>query len=238
MNGTSPARGENVLDRPSYLRRSNTTTVPHSEGTDNPERMNMSIILARHGQTEHNRDEKILGTIDSPLTRQGRDSASKLASVLTGLKPARAFSSPLGRARDTAGILSRDLGLEVEPREEMAELSAGEWEGLSRTEAVGTSTSIRHSWSFRPPGGESYLDGAARLVPFLKELRELPGTTLVVGHFAINRSFLKSWLDLGEDEILTINVPHEALYLIDGRDGVTWFDNRAQSGKGFLEWKK
>lgn len=196
----------------------------------------MSIILARHGQTEFNRDGKILGAIDSPLTEKGRSSANKLAEVLAGLKPARVFSSPLGRARDTAGILTQGLGQKIEVREEMAELSAGEWEGLSRMEALGMNTIIRQEWWFRPPGGESYLDGATRLAPFIKKLRELPGTSLVVGHFAINRSFIKSWLDLKEDLVMGLDIPHEAFYLLEDDGRVSWFDNQDRQGEGFREW--
>ena len=115
----------------------------------------MSIILARHGQTEHNRDNKILGSIDSPLTAQGRESAQMLSRVLTGLKPVRAFCSPLGRARDTAGILCQGLGLEPEPRAEMAELSAGEWEGLHREAAIGKERPYPQGLDLpASPGGE------------------------------------------------------------------------------------
>ena len=84
---------------------------------------------------------------------------------------------------------------------------------------MGESDLIRRDWSFRPPQGESYQDGTVRLAPFVQKLRGLSGTILVVGHFAINRSFLKAWLNLTREQALGVNVPHEALYLLDGRGG-------------------
>ena len=196
----------------------------------------MRIILARHGQTEMNRDQRILGAVDSPLTERGRLSARRLGELVAELKPQRVFASPLGRVQATAKILCQGLELAIQPRAEMAELSAGRWEGLTRQEALGEEKVIRQAWGSRPPGGESYQDGEERLRLFLEELRGLPGTTLVVGHFAINRSFLKSWLGLEEERVMAIDVPHEVLYLLENGAPVGWLDYQGKKGQGFLEF--
>ena len=197
----------------------------------------MSIILARHGQTELNAEKRILGVVDSPLTGRGKAAAESLAGVLGTMKIDRSFASPLGRAQATARILTRDLDLEVAPRPEMAELSAGDWEGKTRVETIGEDAPIRRDWLFRPPEGESYQDGTNRLIPFVEELRELSGTTLVVGHFAINRCFLQSWLALEPDLVMTVDIPHEAFYLLEEDGGISWIDNQGGQGQGFLDWE-
>ena len=67
------------------------------------------IYLARHGETEFNVIRRLQGQCDSPLTSRGRDQARRMGLTLGGLiDPAEAmvFSSPLGRARQTAEIIA------------------------------------------------------------------------------------------------------------------------------------
>ena len=66
------------------------------------------LYLLRHGETEWNREGRIQGSQDSPLTARGRAQATAQADILAREVPqlwqlAR-YCSPLRRARDTARI--------------------------------------------------------------------------------------------------------------------------------------
>jgi broad specificity phosphatase PhoE len=197
-----------------------------------------TLILGRHGQTTSNRDGFVMGRSDSPLTPQGIRTAERMARFLETRRVARVFSSPLGRAAATSRIYADHLGLVATPRESMAELGCGSWEGRPRSEVVVDNRGLRPTWHKRPPGGESYADGEIRIAPFIDELKSLCGlpwtdglsspqpteqdresTILVVGHASINRVFLKLWLKLHTALALKISCPHDTVYILEP-DGV------------------
>jgi probable phosphoglycerate mutase len=175
------------------------------------------IILARHGQTVGNRDSLVLGQSHSPLTEEGLECAKRMAAILKSEGPQMVFSSSLERALTTARTFAKELGLPVDPRVELVELSCGLWEGRPRKSVTNDVFSIRNAWDFRPPQGESYADGERRLARFLSELAAdyLPATILVVGHASINRVFLKMMLNLPPEEAMLVSVPHDYIYIIE-----------------------
>ena len=77
-----------------------------------------TLILARHGETDWNRDGRWQGHADRPLNELGREQAGALAATLADEPVAAVYSSDLRRARDTAAIVARThgLGVEVDPR--------------------------------------------------------------------------------------------------------------------------
>lgn len=178
------------------------------------------ILLARHGRTEGNRDGVLVGDSDSPLTGRGREWAGRLGDMLRGRDIDRIVTSPLGRAETTARLMARRLGAdggpvpEIETRNELRELSVGRWQGRLRDEVLPPGANIREAWTFRPPEGESYADGQARLEPLVHELRraEAGQKVLVVAHAALNRVFLRLWLGLAADRTMAVIHPHRVIY--------------------------
>jgi len=73
-----------------------------------------TFLLARHGETEWNREERYQGHADPPLNEIGRGQAEELANDFGGPVDA-IFSSDLRRASETAQIVgaraSRQNGL-------------------------------------------------------------------------------------------------------------------------------
>jgi broad specificity phosphatase PhoE len=131
------------------------------------------LILVRHGESEGNRarlfaeDQHAL-----PLTPLGYEQA-QAAARLIGLRFAaeRVFCSPYVRAHETARVIAShlDLPLGIEP--DLYERDVGEHRGKSYDSlyaAPGYSAAQR--WTWRPAGGESYADVAARVGPALDRL--------------------------------------------------------------------
>lgn len=66
----------------------------------------MSVIyLVRHGRTVLNEARRTQGRCDSPLTPQGRQGAATVRDYLAEVPLTRAYTSPQGRAVETAEIL-------------------------------------------------------------------------------------------------------------------------------------
>lgn len=135
------------------------------------------LYLVRHGETEWNRQRRIQGLTDIPLNDIGREQARLTGMLLTRRPITRVVSSPLGRARETAEIISAELGLgEPELRDAFVERNYGAAEGLDFHEI-----DVRYPDGVEVPGRESREDVAARVIPALQSLAaEHPGEAIVV----------------------------------------------------------
>lgn len=65
----------------------------------------MNLYVVRHGETIWNREHKVQGISDIPLTDKGREEAKELQELVSSLNIDVVISSPLVRARETAKIL-------------------------------------------------------------------------------------------------------------------------------------
>lgn len=122
------------------------------------------ILLARHGQTDWNRQLRIQGHADPPLNALGREQAHALAEELAGTALDAVYSSDLRRAAETAEIVAAPKGLPVALDSGLREVDVGSWSGLTLAE-------VRE----RFPGAERH-DGetpdelASRLVATVKRI--------------------------------------------------------------------
>ena len=66
----------------------------------------MRLYLIRHGETDWNRDRKIMGVEPVPLNAVGRERVEMLARYLQTMRIPVIFTSTVVRARETADILA------------------------------------------------------------------------------------------------------------------------------------
>lgn len=91
--------------------------------------MKTTIILIRHAQTVHNKENRANGwRTDSPLTERGKIQARMLKERLADERIDLIFSSPLGRAVET-GLLAKPDGLKIVKDERLKERDFGEIDG-------------------------------------------------------------------------------------------------------------
>jgi broad specificity phosphatase PhoE len=147
------------------------------------------ILLARHGETDDNIEPiRIQGWIDTPLNDKGREQAAELAERVAEEGVASLWSSQLSRARETAEIVGRRIGLEprIDPR--LAEGNRGRLEGRLWQEVARSEPNTYAAWraageEFRFPEGESLLEQQQRVLAALDDIRAAgPGPSLVVCH--------------------------------------------------------
>ena len=65
----------------------------------------MRLVLIRHGETDHNKDQLTLGRADVPLNERGRAQAAAVAASFRAA-PAAIYASPLRRAVEIAEAIS------------------------------------------------------------------------------------------------------------------------------------
>lgn len=166
--------------------------------------MTTTILLTRHGQTEYNREERFRGRLDLPLNATGERQAQALAERLATFPVAAIYSGPLERARRTAEICARRLGLAYQVLPGLLDVDYGEWQGLSPEEVARRYPHEHRLWLQTPaeasfPGGESLTAMQARAVAALHEvIARHPGDTVVlVAHMAVNKALLSAILGPG-----------------------------------------
>ena len=98
--------------------------------------MTRKIYIIRHGETDWNRERRFQGQTDIPLNDRGREQAVALAKQFGDLLPFdRIVTSDLGRARETAEIMSRGYDTPIFSDAGFREMNFGKWEGLD-TKAI------------------------------------------------------------------------------------------------------
>lgn len=131
------------------------------------------LVLVRHGATALTAERRFSGSggDDPALTAEGRaqvrGAAGVVAHQVAGADPVL-LTSPLARARESAEILAKRLGMgapDVEPG--VTELDFGEWEGLTFAEIADRDAELLQRWrrdaGVAAPGGESLADVHARV---------------------------------------------------------------------------
>ncbi|MBR6701682.1 MAG: histidine phosphatase family protein [Clostridia bacterium] len=90
-----------------------------------------TLYIIRHGETDMNAELRLQGQVDSRLNENGIREARETARILSGagIEFAKAYSSPLQRAMNTAEIIAPDL--KIIPVPEIMELKFGDYEGLA-----------------------------------------------------------------------------------------------------------
>jgi len=172
------------------------------------------IALLRHFPTSWNREHRLQGQVDIPLTMDARTRLRGLA-IPPPWDTARLISSPLSRADETARLLARGRPVIHDPR--LVELSWGDWEGRHGAELLADPASgyvdIEHwGWHRRPPGGESPWDVWQRVRPALAEIAADPAPALLIVHRALMRVILARGWDWNYDSPEPFRIKRGHLY--------------------------
>lgn len=161
----------------------------------------MLQYLVRHGQSVSNREGRVQGRADVPLSPVGLRQAAAMAGWARTLPQVdEVWSSPLVRARETAGPIAAALGLSVRIADALAELDAGIFQGHLWSELEARFPEDVARWrsgdaEFAIPGGESRAQLAARGRGVLESLAaRSAGSIVVVAHGGILTAALGSLL--------------------------------------------
>lgn len=183
------------------------------------------VILVRHGRTRLNAERRLQGRVDEPLDDLGFEQAASLARHLTSVLDGdvSVVSSPLARARQTAEVVARSLGLAVESDERWIEMSYGEFDGRKDSDVPADLwSSWRRDPSFAPPGGESLLDVHQRVRPACEQLVSLPSgrTLVVVSHVSPIKSAVAWALGVGVESSWRMHLENASISRLSVGDRV------------------
>jgi probable phosphoglycerate mutase len=154
-----------------------------------------SVYLARHGQTAYNLEGRFQGQQQIPLDDTGRAQAAELAERATAYGFQALWTSPLLRARETADVVARALGLEPREDARLMETDSGDWTDRSFAEVQAEAPDRFAAFAqadpgFAFPGGESFAEQEDRVEAALADVERGQLPALVVCHGMVIRAAL------------------------------------------------
>lgn len=174
----------------------------------------MKLYVTRHGQTDWNRQRKVLGRTDIPLDSVGLAQAELLAQKLTNSNIDLIISSPLKRAHQTAEAVAKATGLALLTDDRLIEQDYGTFEGVDRDDPG--FWAAKECFVCRYPGGESMFQTAHRVYGFLDGLKDRrEETVLLVTHGGICRIIHSYFYDMTNEEYPRMMVENCALLEYD-----------------------
>ena len=185
------------------------------------------LLLVRHGEV-HNPDHICYGDLPGfGLSPQGRLQAQAAAGYLVGLGADLLVSSPIERARETAGIIGRELGLSPVADDRLHEWRLGArwagvaWEALQEAfpGELGAYFSHPQNLAFSP---ESLAEVALRIAGLITDLGDHhPGkTAILVSHQDPIQAARLALTGAGFDGFHTDKPRHCAVFTLSG--GPDW----------------
>jgi Fructose-2,6-bisphosphatase len=165
----------------------------------------MKLYVTRHGETEWNREDRILGTTDIPLNEKGIRQAESIAAELPQ-EIDLIIASPLMRAARTAGIIAEKNEIELIYDNRLTEMNFGIYEGIDRSNA--TYQAEKRKFFSRYPEGESFLKVAQRVYNLLDEILEKypDRTILIVTHNGICRVINTYFSDVENEDFAAFSL--------------------------------
>ena len=147
------------------------------------------LLLLRHGETALSLERRFCGASDPPLTQHGREQVQVVAERLARSGGIDAIiTSPMLRARATAEVVGRVLGLTPHHDAAWRECDFGAFEGLTFAEARAKHPAALEAWladpATPPPHGESFAAVTSRVASSRDAIVAASSgrTVLVVSH--------------------------------------------------------
>ena len=175
--------------------------------------------LLRHGKTLWNEQKRIQGSSNSPLTTEGINTLKHWQPHLERYHWNLILTSPLQRARHTAEILNKSLGLPIKTEDGLREQDWGQWEGMTLPELRKSfprelEKQTAAGWDFTPTGGESRRVVLERSMDIVEKYHHLSleKRILIISHQSVIKCLVYSLLNRAflehEKKVLNKNALH------------------------------
>jgi len=176
----------------------------------------LEILLIRHGQTDWNRDRRIMGDQPIGLNSEGRSQMGRLSQLVSPLKVEALFSSPLKRTMESAAILNQKWNLPMEENRDLREIEYGKWIGMTFQE-IRTHPEYVEYYKFpdRKVGqtGESLVEVQSRGVSFVENLRKgrTHGKLALVSHADWIKCVILHYLKIPLNQLYQLRIDNASL---------------------------
>ncbi|HEV2475845.1 MAG TPA: histidine phosphatase family protein [Candidatus Dormibacteraeota bacterium] len=193
-----------------------------------PDPATTRLVLVRHGQSTWNREHRIQGQLDPPLSPEGLRQAELLAHRLAPRRFAGFYTSDLKRALQTAGAIGASIGQVPTPEPSLREIYLGDWEGLTTSDIAERYPEAWAAWVENPdwdvvPGGEGAALFQARIAAAIADIgeRHPHGDVLMVTHGGVIQVALHRIVGRASHGLFPFKIQNASISLIEKRNGRT-----------------
>lgn len=133
------------------------------------------IILVRAGSTELDDQGRILGSLDLPLSEQGKSEVQNLVDQLAPFEIESVISASSQSSQETATAIAEQAKLKVKVETKLTNLDCGLWHGKGIEELRETQPSLFKQWkespeTVCPPEGETISKARSRVASVVKKI--------------------------------------------------------------------
>ena len=202
-----------------------------------PAGVGLRIALVRHGEAHGSMRGRCCGSLDPPLSDEGRRQVQRAGRLLQSLAATTIYASPRQRAFESARTLQRSAPVLVDER--LREIDFGLLEGLTYEEVANHYPDVWRVWTHAPtdvafPQGERFDAFRNRVDLVLADLttRHRGHAIIVVAHGGVNRLILARALGLDLRHMFRLQQTCGAVSLIDyyGGQGIVQAMNVTSTG--------
>jgi len=147
----------------------------------------LSILLVRTGSTEYDCQGRVQGTLDVPLSEDGRQQIEQVAEQIADCEIDALYAGPCSATQQSADILAKRLHLKVKTVEGLSNLDHGLWQGMLIDDVKTKQPKVYRQWQDHPetvcpPDGETLSVARIRLQQVLAKIakKHKSGTVAMV----------------------------------------------------------
>ncbi len=147
----------------------------------------LQIVLLRPGATDLDDQGRITGSLDVPLSANGKQQILQCSQDIAQFTAERIYSAPGLAAEQTVQNLSQFKNTKVRAEENLRNMNHGLWHGKRIDELKENQPKLFKQWQenpdlVHPPGGETVGEANLRIDRMLKQIkkRHKTGTVIIV----------------------------------------------------------
>lgn len=135
----------------------------------------IKLILVRHALTIDNQNNRLSGHIDSTVSEVGKKQIDNLTNYIKNIKIDKIYTTTSSRTKDTVKKIAHIKKLEIIEKENLKEISFGDFEGITFEEIKKSypdefQNMISKGYEYKYPNGESLIDSYNRVVDEVKNI--------------------------------------------------------------------
>jgi len=135
----------------------------------------VKIVLIRPGSTEYDEEGRVQGTLDVPLSDQGRREIADAIGPLKKEGIQALYCSPCESAEQSARTIAEALAIKVKPLDNLQNHDQGLWQGMLVDDVRVKQPKVFRQWqdhpeNICPPSGEMIDDARQRVLQVITRL--------------------------------------------------------------------
>jgi len=181
----------------------------------------MLLYFIRHGQTDWNREKRVMGRLDVPVNKIGGEEVRRTAEFLSDEGIEIIYSGTLKRTMQTADILSDVLGVNIREDPRLDESSFENWVGKTYKDLKDDPDF--KSYTEKPTRSDfsedEDIEGVRkRAVDFIDDLSlKEEEKAAIISHSDIIKPAITTFLEMDLDRMHRITITNASVTLVDKR---------------------